>query len=105
MKMDVSIGLGGMFLSDYLYAHKDKSLDDFITSQSDANQDNELININVVILEKGHPEYANVGLDVDVKFNTLIVNFKPETLAKVLLFIKPDPSTVDTNVPTSELLR
>lgn len=89
MKMNVSLGLGGMFLSDFLYKHKDYSLDDFITSNDHEanNQNSELIGINVVILDKGHPEYTNIGLHIDIKFNTLTVNFKPETLAKVLLFI------------------
>jgi len=89
MKMNVNIGLGGMFLSDYLYKYKDSVLDDFITSKSTSNASSEeLIKLSVTILEKGHPEYKNVGLDVSVNFNTLTVNFKPETLAKVLLFIR-----------------
>ncbi|KAL4498677.1 hypothetical protein ABPG73_003474, partial [Tetrahymena malaccensis] len=103
MKMSVNLGLGGMFLSDNLYQHKDAALNDFISSKS-SNGSNELINIKVLILDKGHPEYQNVGLDVDLIFNTLIVNFKPETLAKVLLFIKADP-VEQTTVPTSELLK
>lgn len=89
MKTDVQIGLGGVFLTDFLYRHKDSTLDDFISSKSSIGYgESELIKINVIILEKGHPNYKNIGLDVDVHFNTLIVNFKPETLAKVLLFIK-----------------
>lgn len=88
--MSVNLGLGGMFLSDYLYKHKDAHWNDFITSQAQ-NDDSELIKIGVVILEKGHPEYKNIGLDVDLVFNTLVIHFKPETLAKVLLFIKTDP--------------
>lgn len=91
MKMAVNLGLGGMFLTDFLYKHKDAILNDFITSKSSDNSA-ELIKIGVIILEKGHPEYKNVGLDVDLMFNTLIINFKPETLAKVLLFIKVDPT-------------
>lgn len=92
MRIDVSVGLGGMFLSDFMYRHKDSSLDDFISSRSEVGEEkSELIKIDVKILEKGHPDYKNVGLDVDVNFNTLIVNFKPETFAKVLIFIKvPD---------------
>lgn len=88
--MYVNLGLGGMFLSDNLYKYKDDNLNDFITSKSSMGND-EMIKISVVILDKGHPEYKNIGLDVDLVFNTLIVNFKPETLAKVLLFIRPDP--------------
>ncbi|KAL4496109.1 hypothetical protein ABPG72_015531 [Tetrahymena utriculariae] len=103
MKMSVNLGLGGMFLSDNLYQHKDGALNDFISSKA-SNDSNELINIKVIILDKGHPEYQNVELDIDLKFNTLIVNFKPETLAKVLLFIKADP-VEQTTVPTSELLK
>jgi len=58
MKMNVNIGLGGMFLSDYLYKYKDSALDDFITSKSaNASSSEELIKLGVIILEKGHPDY------------------------------------------------
>lgn len=56
MKMSVNLGLGGMFLSDNLYQHKDSALNDFISSKS-SDGSNELINIKVIILDKGHPEY------------------------------------------------
>lgn len=101
--MYVNLGLGGMFLSDYLYKYKDDNLNHFITSKSSEGND-ELIKIAVVILDKGHPEYKNIGLDVDLVFNTLIVNFKPETLAKVLLLIKPESVESQTG-PTSDMLR
>ena len=56
--MNVNIGLGGMFLSDYLYKYKDSALDDFITSKSaNASSSEELIKLGVIILEKGHPDY------------------------------------------------
>lgn len=55
--MNVNIGLGGMFLSDYLYKYKDSSLDDFITSKSAHASSEELIKLGVTILEKGHPDY------------------------------------------------
>lgn len=54
--MSVNLGLGGMFLSDNLYQHKDSALNDFISSKS-SDGSNELINIKVIILDKGHPEY------------------------------------------------
>lgn len=89
--MNVNIRLGGMFLQDYLYNYKDTNWNSFITSKiNESSVNNELIKLDVLILEKGHPDYKNVGLDIDVNFDTLIVHFKPETLAKVLLFIKPD---------------
>lgn len=38
MMMEVKVGLGGMFLSDYLYKHKNVIWDDFISS-SDSDGD------------------------------------------------------------------
>lgn len=86
--MRINVGLGGIFLSDFLCVHLDPSLKDFISSENElGKEEEELIRATVEIAEKGHPEYKGIGLRVDLLFKRLVVNFKPETLAKVLLFI------------------
>ncbi|KAL4505260.1 hypothetical protein ABPG72_016327 [Tetrahymena utriculariae] len=90
-KTSVGLVLGGVFLSDYLYSYKDSNLNDFITSSLESDKDeNDLIQVGVVILDKGHPEYQNIDLDIDLKFNNLTLNYKPDILAKILTFFQTD---------------
>ncbi|KAL4462680.1 hypothetical protein ABPG74_000510 [Tetrahymena malaccensis] len=101
-KTSVDLVLGGVFLSDYLYFYKDSNLNDFITSSLESDQEkSDLIKVGMVILDKEHPEYKNVDLDIDLKFNNLTLNYKPDTLAKILTFLQAD-SNIDFSTTENE---
>ena len=80
---DVKLGLGGIYLTDYLYQHKDPALKDFISSTGTENI-NELVSIQIKQRQKTHPEYKNIDMDIEVFFGVLVINFKPSSLIKVL---------------------
>ncbi|EGR30928.1 PH domain protein [Ichthyophthirius multifiliis] len=96
--MSVQLGLGGMFLHDYIYEYKDGRIKDFITSKQEGDDDMQLITIKLINLEKNHPDYKNIGINLDVSFHKLIINFKPDTLAKVMLFIQTQDKDQDQQI-------
>lgn len=82
---------------DKVRDYKDPTLKDFITSD-DLDTDNEkmdLINIYVAQKAKEHPHFKNVEMDINVKLGNIIVNFKPDTLLKVLDFVKVSDDEVE----------
>jgi len=63
--MEASVKLASIQLSDYLYAHSDGSLNDFIVSHSmnsSSNLGKELIKIDALLLEKDHPDFKGISL-------------------------------------------
>lgn len=68
MKTAINLKIGGLFFLDYLYQYKDTFLNNFITSQNpnNLNDQNDLIEIDAVILDKGHPEYKSQDIEVNL---------------------------------------
>jgi hypothetical protein len=62
-----------------------------------------LILIHVEVMDKNHPQYDNVDRSVDIKFNSISINFNRETIVKFLGFIKnfgPDLSKTRYQQPS-----
>jgi hypothetical protein len=48
----------------------------------------DLIEIELHSKEKTHPNYTNLDLDIVCNFGYLLLNYKPDTVLKILDFIK-----------------
>ena len=82
---ECSLSLSALNLHDMIYQYKNKDMGSFLTS---SNSESDLVQIKVISKEKSHPQYENIDLDVDIVFGSLQINLKPDTLLKVLAFVK-----------------
>ena len=90
--------LGGIQLDDFIYAHKDPEIAHFIKSAGANEQMSDLITVRLDKVNPPHPQYRRVDVDIDVVLGVLTINFKPDTLIKLLAFLNTKEREAEQDV-------
>lgn len=56
---------------------------------SEAETSDTLVSINVAMVDKKNPEYADLDIDVGITFGTLFVNVRPSAINRLMVFFIP----------------
>lgn len=91
--LDLKLSLNSIDLEDSLHEYLNPDVKKMI-KVSNADQTNDFLCVQLNKFEKKHPNYQNVDLDVSVKLGSLHVNFKPNVLLELFVFLKGEEEDV-----------
>lgn len=87
--LDVKLSLNSIDLEDSLHNYLNPSLKKMI-QVSNADQANDFLCVQINKYEKKNPNYQKIDLDVNVKIGSLHINFKPNVLLELFVFLKDE---------------
>ena len=91
---DINITLGSLELVDNVENFKNVELQYLLMPKKVGGVANNLLSIRVIQAQHGDPRYQNIDNHVSVEFGVLVLNWKPNSINKLMRFFfsKPESS-------------
>ena len=101
--MKVAVALRFIELSDPLREYENPKLSKFLYcgNEGDNNENiGDFLSLKMNYMNRKHPKYNKIDTDLEIELGSFLINFKPDTLLKLLGFIKP--KAAENNKPQSK---
>ena len=106
---EVTAALGKIEIIDPLRIYQQESLNYFLQCVAvDSNSTNaDFLTVKVNYIDRKHPKYKSlkVDTDLDIELGAFLLNFKPDTLLKLLSFIKVKQEETKAMAPAVQSLK